>query len=85
MGADEEGRSVLGDAAGARLPGGVADDVQRVAAALADRHSDLRRTMLGLLTAEEVGATVHRAKALLKAGRLPEPDPNVRHIPWPPV
>lgn len=78
-------RTVIWDAAGDRLPSGVADDVQRVAAALADRHSDLRRTMLGLLTAEEVGATVHRAKALIKAGRLPEPDPNVRHIPWPPV
>lgn len=78
-------RTVIWEAAGERLAAAVAADLRRVAAALADRHSDVRRTLLALLTADEVGATVHRAKALLKAGRLPAPDPNVRYLPWPPV
>ncbi|MEO8083789.1 MAG: SCO1664 family protein [Ardenticatenales bacterium] len=78
-------RTVIWEPAGTRLPESVSEDIARVAAALADRRGDLRRTMQGLLTAAEVGATVHRAKALLRTGRLPEPDPNVRHLPWPPV
>lgn len=78
-------RTVIWEPAGDRLPESIRDDIARVADALADRRGALRRAMLELLTAAEVGATVHRAKALLRAGRLPEPDPNVRHLPWPPV
>lgn len=78
-------RTVIWEAAGTRLPDAVADDVRRVSDALSLRHGALRQTMLGLLTGEEVGATVHRAKALLRTGRLPEPDPNARYLPWPPV
>lgn len=78
-------RTVIWEPAGDRLPDSVRDDIARVADALAERRGELRRAMLELLTPAEVGATVHRAKALLRAGRLPEPDPNVRHLPWPPV
>lgn len=78
-------RTVIWEPAGTRLPDDVRDDIARVAAALAERRGALRQSMLELLSAAEVGATVHRAKALLRTGRLPEPDPNVRHLPWPPV
>lgn len=78
-------RTVIWDAAGAKLPDAVAADLARVADDLADRRGDLRRALAALLTTAEIGATVHRAKALLRTGRLPEPDPNVRYLPWPPV
>ncbi len=78
-------RTVIWDTAGTPLPPPIAADLARVAAALADRQGPLRRAMAALLAADEVGATLHRIRALLRAGQLPAPDPNVRHLPWPPI
>jgi hypothetical protein len=49
-----------------------------------DAGGALRQTLSDLLSPAEVAATAHRAEALLKSGRFPQPDPSRPALPWPP-
>ncbi|HEX6206841.1 MAG TPA: SCO1664 family protein [Actinomycetota bacterium] len=73
-------RTVIWDFAGEPLPGGLAEDLERVVGEL--RGGPLREGLEGLLDPTEVGAAGARAEALLRAGRFPGPGPG-RPVPWP--
>ncbi|MGH8987178.1 MAG: SCO1664 family protein [Acidimicrobiales bacterium] len=69
-------RTVIWDFAGDRLDGAVRDSLTR----LLDEPPPLE--LEGLLDDEEIGALYSRARALVRAGRLPAPGSR-RHYPWP--
>jgi uncharacterized repeat protein (TIGR03843 family) len=69
-------RTVIWEFAGERLPEGLADDLVRVA-------ESPPPSLRALLSGREVDAMARRAKALVKAGRFPVPDPDHYHYPWP--
>ena len=69
-------RTVIWEFAGERLPGELADDLTRLAASPPE-------SLRGLLSGREIDAVARRAKALVKAGRFPVPDPDRYHYPWP--
>jgi hypothetical protein len=75
-------RTVIWDLAGRRLPGGLTNDIRRVAAEL--RAGPLRGAMVALLSPVEVDATAERADRLARSGHLPHPT-GPRPYPWPPV
>ncbi|HXX90336.1 MAG TPA: SCO1664 family protein [Acidimicrobiales bacterium] len=69
-------RTVIWEFAGEPLPPAMCDGLGAVAGRFDEAARDL-------LSAAEVRATVRRARALLEAGRFPEPDPDRYHYPWP--
>jgi hypothetical protein len=75
-------RTVIWDFAGRPLPGGLIDDIRRVAAEL--RAGPVREAMMTLLSPAEVDATVERADRLARSEHLPHPT-GPRPFPWPPV
>lgn len=77
---DPKLRTVIWDFAGESLPDAVAGDLQRFVAARAGQDR-----LAELLTPEEVDATYARAFELLDAGKYPDPPPDRRAVPWPPV
>jgi hypothetical protein len=78
-------RTVVWELAGESLPDAIAKDLRRFAGALEDPESALREALLPLLDSEEVDALHQRTLDLLAAGAYPDPDPDRRMIPWPPV
>jgi hypothetical protein len=50
-----------------------------------ERGGPLREALASLLDEDEVRATAARAEALLASPIFPEPDPDVRPFPWPPI
>jgi hypothetical protein len=75
-------RTVIWDFAGEEIPRHLVDDLRDLQMAL--RSGPLRRSLLELLTEEEVGAAAARAAALVAGGRFPEPGPGRSH-PWPAI
>jgi uncharacterized repeat protein (TIGR03843 family) len=75
-------RTVVWEFAGERLPEDLRGDLRRVAAELGE--GPLAENLLGLLSEDEVEATVVRAERLAEHGRFPQPGPG-RAVPWPPV
>lgn len=75
-------RTVIWDFAGEEIPGPLVDDLRDLRVAL--RSGPLRRSLLELLTEEEVEAAAARAGALVAGGRFPEPGPGRSH-PWPAI
>jgi len=77
-------RTVIWDFIGERFPSEEAADLARVADDLRGDGA-LRRTLSSLLTSDEVEAMAARATNLVASGLYPEPDPDVRPFPWPPI
>jgi uncharacterized repeat protein (TIGR03843 family) len=77
-------RTVIWDFAGDPLPPALCADVSRLQGLLA-QGSDLRARLDPHLTAEEMKALSIRAAALTDSGQFPNPKPNSRPYPWPPV
>jgi Phosphatidylinositol 3- and 4-kinase len=73
-------RTVIWDFAGERVPGGSADDLCRMADAL---DGVLGARLAELLSPAEVDAIQQRTRALVRTGRLPEPDGGYHSMPWP--
>jgi hypothetical protein len=71
-------RTVIWDFAGEAVPPALADDVCRV---LAD--DELGERMARLVSSLELEAMQQRARELVRAGRLPDPDPGYHSLPWP--
>jgi uncharacterized repeat protein (TIGR03843 family) len=71
-------RTVIWDFAGDAVPPELADDVCRV---LVD--DELGERMEPLISSLEVEAMQQRAQELVRAGRLPDPDPGYHSLPWP--
>jgi uncharacterized repeat protein (TIGR03843 family) len=69
-------RTVIWEFAGEPVPEPLVDDMARVAESPPE---GLRR----MLSAREVDAIRRRARALVRSGRFPVPDPDTYHYPWP--
>jgi uncharacterized repeat protein (TIGR03843 family) len=77
-------RTVIWDFTGEPLPENLCADLTRLEQALhpgSDLFSDLRRYING----EEINALAGRARLLVRSGAFPDPLPNRRPYPWPPV
>jgi len=74
-------RTVLWDLAGTRLEAGVLADLEALAAEVAG-GGPLAAALAELLDGDEVVALARRARALVRAGRLPAPRGD-RAYPWP--
>lgn len=77
-------RTVIWEFAGQALPAALVGDLDRLADSLTDR-SPTRDALLAILDSAEVVAVAERARRLARSGRFPNPDPDRRSIPWPPV
>ena len=66
------------------FPAAAMTDLARVVEDLGET-GHLRATLGALLATDEVEATLARGRALLGAGVYPEPDPETRPFPWPPI
>jgi hypothetical protein len=71
-------RTVIWDFAGDAVPPALADDVCRV---LADEALGAR--MESVVSSLELDAMRQRGQELVRAGRLPDPDPGYHSLPWP--
>ena len=69
-------RTVIWDFCDEELSEQAANDLERLAAA--PSHD-----LVGLLDRDEIAAIVSRARNLARHGRLPTPDPDRHHYPWP--
>ncbi|MFT3900181.1 MAG: SCO1664 family protein [Gordonia sp. (in: high G+C Gram-positive bacteria)] len=76
-------RTVLWGWAGTPIPGALVADLDAFAARLADTDGRLAAALSDLITAEETGALLRRARNLVDDPVFPEP-PASRAIPWPP-
>ncbi|MGH9026575.1 MAG: SCO1664 family protein [Acidimicrobiia bacterium] len=73
-------RTVIWDFAGERVPAAAADDLCRLADAV---DGPFGERLSSLLSPIEADALQQRTRALVRAGRLPEPDAGYHSMPWP--
>jgi uncharacterized repeat protein (TIGR03843 family) len=78
-------RTVIWEYAGKPVPDDILVDLSEMTDGLADPESDLNRDLHDLLAPAEVKAIEERVHELLDVGEFPEPDPERREYPWPPV
>jgi Phosphatidylinositol 3- and 4-kinase len=76
-------RTVIWDLAGETVPAPLREDLRRLAGEV--RAGALREELTPLLDGEELGALAERAGATAALERLPDPDPDRRPFPWPPI
>jgi hypothetical protein len=76
-------RTVIWDLAGRQIPDRLRDDLRRLAVEV--RSGSLRDDLSNLLDGDELSALAERAEAMARLERLPEPDPDRRPFPWPPI
>jgi uncharacterized repeat protein (TIGR03843 family) len=77
-------RTVVWDFAGEPLPPELCMDLTRLKELLVP-GSDLWKYLGEFLTPFEIQAVIQRVDRLLKTGRFPNPRPNSRPYPWPPI
>ena len=81
-------RTVIWDFAGEPLPDDLCSSINRFRLDLKPVNgepSELGNQLLPYLSNEEIEAMAARADRLLASGRFPNPHPNRRPYPWPPV
>jgi uncharacterized repeat protein (TIGR03843 family) len=81
-------RTVVWDFAGEPLPANLCDDLVRLRDRLRLRsggNAELVDCLRDYLSPTEIAALADRIDRLLVAGHFPNPDPNRRPYPWPPV
>jgi uncharacterized repeat protein (TIGR03843 family) len=80
---EEKLRTVLWDFSGEEIPA----DLLAALAAFRQALSEpgLRDSLTPYLTSAEIAALGSRARGLLRAGKFPDPPPNRRAIPYPPL
>lgn len=81
-------RTVVWDFAGEPIPSDLCADLTRFYEQIetaGDDPSELAVLLSRHLTANEIGAMKRRADRQVRAGRYPNPDPDRRPYPWPPV
>jgi uncharacterized repeat protein (TIGR03843 family) len=77
-------RTVIWDFAGEPFPAELAADLSALQHSL-ENETELPAALQPLLEAEEITALSARAARLLKRGKYPNPHPDQRPIPWPPI
>jgi uncharacterized repeat protein (TIGR03843 family) len=81
---DDKLRTVIWDFAGEPIPAELLADLERFYQQLKS-PSQLVTSLQHYISAEEIAALAARARQLMKSSRFPEPHPNRRPYPWPPV
>jgi hypothetical protein len=76
-------RTVIWDFVGEPLGDGIRADLRRLESAV--RGGIVRDELADLLTETELDALVARTQALAATDRFPEPGPDRRPFPWPPI
>ncbi len=77
-------RTVIWDFVDEPIPHKLLEDLSRFRHQL-DRSTSLYQNLRALLNAREITAISTRADRLLSRGCFPQPDPNERSLPWPPI
>lgn len=77
-------RTVIWDFVGEPIPAGLLDDLKNFINEFIPDNS-IYQQLLPLLTIQEMDALASRAKQLLSIRKFPQPDPDQRSIPWPPL
>jgi hypothetical protein len=77
-------RTVIWDFAGEPIPPALAADLTTFQQQLLP-NTQLSAALQPLLEADEITALATRAARLLKRGKFPNPHPDQRPIPWPPI
>ncbi len=77
-------RTVIWDFAGERLPDAFCAELRAFRQKL-EPGSDLVNALKPYLSPEEIQALAARASRLLASGQFPNPNPNRRFQPWPPL
>lgn len=77
-------RTVIWDFAGVPIPPAMLDDLRALAEQLSPAQP-LTETLTSLLSPPEVDALGRRLQALIEAEHFPQPDPQRRNHPWPPI
>ena len=77
-------RTVIWDFAGDAIPTGLCDDLNRLTSIL-QPDCEFYQQLQAYLSREEIRAILARARYLMNSGRFPNPHPNRRPYPWPPV
>lgn len=77
-------RTVIWDFAGEPIPENLCAALSRFAEAL-NPGSDLFIELRRWINTDEINALARRARRLVKTGSFPDPSPNRRPYPWPPV
>jgi len=75
-------RTVIWDFAGEPIPTQHLRDLRRLQEEIAGEHP-LQQELTRLLSGEEIAALQQRLAALVEMERLPPPDPERVHLPWP--
>lgn len=78
-------RTVIWELGGVPIARGWRDDLDRLAAALADPAAELTRRLEALLSWQELDALRQRAASLAETEALPEVEERRRPYPWPPL
>ncbi|HLE15296.1 MAG TPA: SCO1664 family protein [Anaerolineales bacterium] len=81
---EEKLRTVIWDFAGEPIPLELCSALERLMLNLTP-ECQLTASLLPLLNREEIAALGYRAQALTRTGKFPDPHPNRRPYPWPPV
>ena len=76
-------RTVIWDLAGDPIPDLLRQDLRRLGNEV--RTGAIRHGLAELLDGEELDALAQRAEATAALGRFPDPDPDRRPFPWPPI
>jgi hypothetical protein len=74
---------VIWDVAGDPIPASRREDLRRLADGV--RAGTLRDELAPLLGEDELAALAERSEATAGLDRFPDPDPDRRPFPWPPI
>ena len=77
-------RTVIWDFAGETIPVNLCDDLNRLIGML-QPDCEFNKQLRVYLSREEILALAARARHLMNSGQFPNPHPNRRPYPWPPV
>lgn len=81
---EEKLRTVIWDFSGEEIPVDLYADLGRLCQELS-ADSEFVKNLRAYLNQDEIAALAARAQNLLASGRFPDPHPNRRPYPWPPV
>jgi uncharacterized repeat protein (TIGR03843 family) len=82
--AEDKLRTVIWDFTGERIPDQLTDDLRTFRQAL-EPDTSLIKDLHALLNPQEIKALVTRTELLISMRQFPQPNPDERSIPWPPL
>ncbi len=77
-------RTVIWDFVDEPIPGQLLDDLKKFRREL-DRTTLFYKDLHSLINTQEINAMAQRADRLITLRRFPQPNPNERSLPWPPI